>query len=132
MPFKQTSSNLAIKTLKVDQSIIKVELADTPAKQRQGLSGRDNLALDSGMLFVYNQPTQNYFWMRDMKFALDFIWIRQGQVIQLDQNIPPPANLTDQPVKIYCQNYYDMVLEVPAGWVASQQIKVGDQVELLP
>src|SRR3990167_10190204 len=47
---------------------ITVEIADDPNEQSQGLSGRESLAPDSGMLFVFPQPTMPGFWMKDMKF----------------------------------------------------------------
>ncbi|MFA4937583.1 MAG: DUF192 domain-containing protein [Patescibacteria group bacterium] len=127
----QLSQNLNTQRLQIGESVISVEIADTSIKQIKGLSGRDSLAADSGMLFVYNAPTKNHFWMKDMKFALDFIWIINGQVIQLDQNIAPPITSADEPSRIYPQDYYDMVLEVSAGWIATKQIKVGDMVKLL-
>ncbi|MFH1111561.1 MAG: DUF192 domain-containing protein [Patescibacteria group bacterium] len=132
IPHNQQTQNINTSRLKVGESIINVEIADTPAKQNKGLSGRESLAADSGMLFVYSKPAKIIFWMKDMRFVLDFVWIANGQVIQLDENIPPPPTPTDEPARIYPQDYYDMVLEVSAGWIKNNQIKIGDKVELLP
>jgi len=76
------------------------------------------------MLFIFPKPGRPNFWMKDMNFPLDFIWISGGQVVQLSTNIPatqPPVTLTpDQPI--------DQVLEVNAGFIDKYGIKVGNEV----
>ncbi|MEK7091081.1 MAG: DUF192 domain-containing protein [Patescibacteria group bacterium] len=110
--------------LSVGSVTINIEIADTENKRQQGLSNHTNLSDQSGMLFIFPQPGRHSFWMKDMNFPLDFIWIRDGQVVQISTNIPttqPPVTLTpDQPV--------DQVLEVPAGFIDKYGIKVGDDV----
>jgi uncharacterized membrane protein (UPF0127 family) len=79
------------------------------------------------MLFVFAQPQRVQFWMKDMKFNLDFVWLRNLQIVQLTENVPAPATGTpttslptfsaDQPV--------DMVLEMPQGSIQKLKLKVG-------
>ena len=52
-----------------------MDLADTPEKRFQGLSGREILEEGTGMLFVFQEERQHTFWMKDMRFPLDMIWI---------------------------------------------------------
>lgn len=68
-----------------------VEVVDTPELRSKGLSGREGLDTDSGMLFVFeNQSDQNCFWMKDMKFSIDMIWMNdKKQVINVAENISP-------------------------------------------
>src|SRR4030042_2564613 len=73
---KNYSSNF--KTAQINGQKIFVEIADTPEKRSQGLSGRDNLSQNQGMLFIFNQPAIPSFWMKDMNFPLDFIWINNN------------------------------------------------------
>src|SRR5690242_15708811 len=54
---------------------IYVKKADTPAKQQQGLSGTASLPLDQGMLFIFPKDGTYAFWMKDMNYSLDIIWI---------------------------------------------------------
>ncbi|MFH1866465.1 MAG: DUF192 domain-containing protein [Patescibacteria group bacterium] len=126
-PYKDSLSTY--KQLHVGEAVLNVEISDTQAKQTQGLSGRDYLDDNTGMLFVYTEPVKHNFWMKDVKFALDFIWITQGKVVQLDQNIPPPSSSAEEPARVWPQQDVDMVLEVPAGWISRQNIQVGDKVE---
>lgn len=110
--------------LSVGSTMINIEIADTQSRRAQGLSNRDSLSDQSGMLFIFPDPDRHSFWMKDMNFPLDFLWIKNGQVIQLSKNIPfsqPPAIITpDSPV--------DQVLEVNAGFIDKYGIKVGDEV----
>jgi hypothetical protein len=69
-----------------------VEPAVTPAQRNQGLSGRQVLAPRSGMLFIFEQEGKYTFWMKEMRFPLDLVWIGAGcTVVDLTRNVPPPA-----------------------------------------
>lgn len=117
-----------------DKVTLKIELADTPQKRSLGLGGRDSLATDSGMLFLFDTPPgKHQFWMKGMKIALDFIWINGDQVVDLLPNIPPPTPGTpDNALPIYTSNLdIDKVLEVNAGFINTYNIKVGDKLVLL-
>lgn len=54
---------------------IRVDIADTVVTRTQGLSGRTSLAETDGMLFVFENADRYGFWMKDMNFAIDIIWI---------------------------------------------------------
>ena len=102
-----------------------VELARTPEQQIRGLSGRPGLKSGNGMLFVYDRPQPVSIWMKDMRFPLDIVWIRDGRIVKLEKNAPPltPAG----PERIYTATA-DLVLEVPAGFTGRKRIRVGDMV----
>ena len=68
-----------------------VELAITAEEQIQGLSGRPALAAGTGMLFVYQQQSKYSFWMPDMRFPLDIVWISSDCVVaDVTLNALPP------------------------------------------
>ena len=105
--------------------ILTVELATTPAEQQQGLSGRDSMSADHGMLFVFQQPGQWGFWMIEMKFPLDIIWFDANQhTIFIEQNLPP-CTPTNCPVFTPPSNAL-YVLEVNAGFVRAHGVVLGD------
>ncbi len=107
-----------------------VEIADTQEKQLQGLSGRDSLAENSAMLFVLKEKHRYTFWMKDMKFPLDFIWIVDGEVVQINPNAPIELGVKDSLLKIYTPyKPVDSVLEANAGWAQKNGIKAGDRVD---
>lgn len=104
-----------------------VAIADTDALKQRGLSGQENLAPEAGMLFVYSNQDIRYFWMKGMKFPLDVIWIAGDKVIGLQENIPFQASDGDV-VRFQSKAPADMVLEVSAGWIERNSVKVGDAV----
>lgn len=69
---------------------INLEIARTPTEMARGLSGRASLPADSGMLFVYQEDVMPAFWMKEMRFNLDIIWLdKNWQIVGLEKNISP-------------------------------------------
>jgi hypothetical protein len=54
---------------------INIEIVETGEDRSRGLSGREGLEPDSGMLFVFESPGRHGIWMRDMNFPIDILWI---------------------------------------------------------
>lgn len=108
----------------VNGHTIRLELAITETEKEKGLGYRDSLSGDAGMLFVYDHPDRYGFWMKGMRFPLDFIWIDGNRIVDLSQNIPVPYTLSPRvPV--------DKVLEVNAGVIESLGIHIGDLVQFV-
>ncbi len=105
---------------------VEVELARTMEEKMRGLSGRPALKTGHGMLFVYDRPEPVSIWMKDMRFPLDIVWIREGRIVHIEKQAPPL--LPSGPEQIYTA-LADLVLEVPAGFTSRQQIRVGDSVK---
>jgi len=106
-------------SIKISSTSLQVEVADTEAKRSLGLSGRAMMDENTGMWFKFEIPGIYPFWMKDMKFPLDFIWIRGGKIVEIDKNIGIPA-------VIIPKGKVDQVIEVNAGWVDKYDIKEGD------
>lgn len=107
---------------------IEVEIADAVEKQIQGLSDRPFMAENEGMLFVYEKPGKPSFWMKDMLFPLDFIYIKDDRVVDLVENVQPEG---PDPIKRIAPKTYTLyVLEVNAGVVQRHNIKIGDSAVL--
>ncbi|MFA5024340.1 MAG: DUF192 domain-containing protein [Patescibacteria group bacterium] len=113
-------------TLKINNSVIKVEIATRPQTQYQGLSGRKSLEANAGMLFDYTDKQIREFVMRNMNFPLDIIFIADGKIINIAANLTPEGA---QPKEIYrSAQPVNQVLEVNGGYCEKNGIKVGDQV----
>ncbi|MBI2019920.1 DUF192 domain-containing protein [Candidatus Daviesbacteria bacterium] len=112
---------------------IKVEIADTKEKRGKGLGGREMLASDEGMLFIFDKEEIHSFWMKGLTFPLDFVWIKGDQVADILKNIPPPQpEQKDDTLPIYRPSVpVDKVLEVNAGTADRLNIKVGDTIQLV-
>lgn len=116
-----------LRKVKISDAVIRVEIADTPEKREKGLSDRDSLPEDQGMLFVFPESDYHLFWMKNMRFGLDFIWLQGSKVVEITLRIKPedyqPPNVMKPKEKV------DKVLEVNAGTAEKLNIKVGDSVE---
>ena len=106
-----------------------LELALTPAQRAKGLMEHVTLPSGRGMLFVFEQPGQYGFWMKNMDFPIDILWIDgEFRIADVRQNVPPC-------VRARCEVYYPSqdalyVLEIPAGEVSRLRIVPGDKIEL--
>jgi len=118
---------------KIGETDIILEIVRTPEERRRGLSGRDSLAQDQGMLFIFEKPVRASFWMKEMSFPLDFIWLRNNVVVGLTENVQPPElGTADSDLEIYqSEQLVDMALEVNAGWIAKNLIKSGMRLQVL-
>jgi len=125
------SSEISFKTLYINNHPFKIEIADSESLRIKGLSGRKNLTQDRGMLFIFPTAGFYHFWMKEMNFPLDFIWINNNKVIDLTQNVPIPKNVSDSELPTYTSSTpADKILEVNSGIVAALNISVGDTVVL--
>ena len=125
---KQTSFNQQKVTIRNHPFM--VEIADTDGLRTKGLSGRKDLSPNAGMLFLFPQKGIYSFWMKDMRFPLDFIWIANHQVVGLNSGVLPPSQTGNVPTVINPVNYADQVLEVNAGFISQYHIQVQDPVML--
>ncbi|MDR3519888.1 MAG: DUF192 domain-containing protein [Candidatus Pacebacteria bacterium] len=127
---KDTALNIPsnIKSIEIGGQEVKVYLALTGAEQEQGLSGMTSLAPNTGMLFVFNQPGRQLFWMPDMNFSIDIIWITPDMKIDYIEKNATPASYpaTFGPGASDAMAQY--VLEVPTGFSDQNNLKVGDSV----
>lgn len=128
--------------LKVGNNIFDVEMASTATARALGLSGRDILGENEGMFFIFDEPGDYGFWMKDMKFPIDIIWIRsgspsqispgeiwEGKVVGFAENAVPEPGKPVWNLKIYYPpEPIDRVLEINGGVVSKNKIKVGDSV----
>jgi uncharacterized membrane protein (UPF0127 family) len=127
------NSPLVGESLNIDGASFNVEIASTMLEQTRGLSFRPSLGAQAGMLFVFGGGGVQTFWMKDMNFPLDMIWISGNTVAGFAQNVPAPApnaGLLGLPTYSSPANV-DKVLEVNAGTVAKYNIKVGDLVTII-
>lgn len=111
--------------VKVGAVTVPVRLADTPELKSRGLSGLESLPADSGMLFRYDTPGPRAFWMKDMRFPIDIIWIGADlRVTDITRNAVPES----YPETFSPSGPVLHVLEVNAGFADRYGIRPGDRV----
>jgi uncharacterized membrane protein (UPF0127 family) len=124
--------NTPQKEVIIGSTKINVTVADSEEERKQGLSGKDKLGENEGMLFVFD--TKNVypgFWMRGMKIPIDIIWIDDEIVAKIDKNVViSPEGTPDSQLKLYYPDKpIDYVLEVHAGFSDKNGLQVGDVVK---
>lgn len=113
--------------ISINGVIVDVELARTQEEHTQGLSGRAALPENQGMLFVYDKPDLYSFWMKDMHFPIDIIWIGSDKkVVEVLKNVQPESF----PEIFQTQKPAQYVLEANAGFAERYGVKVGTEVDL--
>lgn len=112
-------------TVSIDGNILKAEVADTTEKRTLGLSGRESLGENSALIFVFDTPGKYGFWMKDMNFPIDILWLnRNNKIIGITKNAKPE----DFPEIYYPAELVSTVIETNAGWIEKNNISFESEV----
>ena len=115
--------------LKIQNVTFSVDIADTPGLRMQGLSGRKKLGDNEGMIFLFPVSGFYRFWMKDMNFPLDFVWVNGEKIIDTMEKVPvPPAGI--QLPTYTSKSPADKILEIKAGAIKKNNIRIGDSVNI--
>ena len=101
----------------------------------QGLSGRPELTDEQGMLFDFDsKETTPSFWMKDMKFNLDFVWINNNKIVGITPDVLAPIENSKLKIEnlptYFPPSPVTWVLEINSGWAKKNHLQVGDDVKL--
>jgi len=120
----EISTDETLPTARINGFELQLDIVRTPEEKARGLSDRESLAENMGMLFVYEKPVLPGFWMKDMKFPIDIIWIDAGKkIVDITENLVPET---------FSQLFYPRspvlyVLEVNANWARNHNVTIGDE-----
>ncbi len=122
-------------TVKIDNVVLEVQIADTGPLLTRGLMFQEELPFDQGMLFVFEGEERRSIWMRNMQFSLDILWLdNEGNVLHIEKNIPPCKTALET---ASCPSYKGdnklakYVLEVTAGFVDEFNITENSKLEIV-
>ena len=113
----------------VNDQILIADISATPEQRSRGLSIKDTLTENEAMLFVFDVEAEHRFWMKDMKFPIDIIWISSDKiVVDIEHNLQPCD------LGIFCSTYAPegnslYVLETVGGFAGKYQVVKGTPVE---
>src|SRR3989344_9087768 len=117
-----------IKQVIIGEKTFFVEVARTKMELERGLSLHIPLLDNQGMLFVFPKEDIHRFWMKDMSFSIDIVWIDSKlKIVGIEKNISPdtyPKTFSPETKSRY-------VLEIPAGQADFLSLKVGQSVEFI-
>lgn len=104
-----------------------LSIADNEKERMKGLSGKKSLNQDDGMLFLFDKKDTYSFWMKNMNFPIDIIYLDGNRVVDVKNNVPPAKE--DETPTIYTPSQpANRVLEVAAGVAKQNNIKPGSQI----
>lgn len=105
--------------------IIDAEVVSTNLAREEGLSGRESLSKKRGLLFVFPSQGVFSFWMKDMKFPIDIIWVNErGVIVDIVENAKPedyPNSYANKAPALY-------VLEIPAFEAHAKGAYIGTEL----
>ncbi|MDO8430689.1 MAG: DUF192 domain-containing protein [Candidatus Taylorbacteria bacterium] len=102
-------------------------IADTPETHTQGLSNRESLPENTAMLFIFETPDKYGFWMKDMKFSIDIIWLdEKGKIIHIEKDVKPET----YPDVFFPPENSLYVLETNAGFAEKNHLMVGNILDI--
>ncbi|MCH8049079.1 DUF192 domain-containing protein, partial [Patescibacteria group bacterium] len=111
--------NLSVPVIQIGDVILQVEIADTQEKREKGLSNRESLQENRGMLFLFEKPGRYGFWMKEMNFAIDIIWIdKDKSVTEITKNVDPKTF----PKVFYSTEAVQYVVSTRADWTKVNEI----------
>jgi uncharacterized membrane protein (UPF0127 family) len=116
------------KYLVIGDAKLKILLSDTEEERSLGLSGREKLDKNQGMLFMFGENNHHGIWMKDMKFSIDIIWLNSKfQVVDFISDVSPES----YPTVFKPKKLSKYVLEVNSGFIKENGIKIDDQATFL-
>jgi uncharacterized protein len=120
---KNAQSGTVPKAFALGDSKLNLIIADIDALRQHGLSDRESLDQNTGMLFVFEKPDYHGFWMKDMHFSIDMLWLDETfKIVHIAKDVAPETYpqsfISTEPAKY--------VLEVNAGYSDLKALKKGD------
>ena len=117
---QQAQTQLPRVILQAGMFQIEAQVASTPAQREIGLMFRQDMATHEGMLFVFEQPQKQCFWMKNTLLPLTAAFVEEdGTIVNL-------ADMKPQSTQSHCsEKPVRFVLEMNQGWFAKRNIKKG-------
>ncbi len=121
---EQPKEREKLQVLYVNERPVFTEVVSSKDEQERGLGGKESLPIDQGMLFVFGKPDLYAFWMKDMRFPIDIIWLdRDMLVVDVAEGVSPDSYpqifRPDEPASF--------VLELNAGSAERYGVHIGDR-----
>ena len=131
---KLESVEFPIGTIKIDETVLEVQVADTEPRRVRGLMFQDQLPYDKGMIFVFNESGVYSLWMLNMQFSLDMIWFDEdGNIVHIEKNIPPCKTPTEIMAyqSIIPSGEAKYILEVSSGFIDQFNITKDSKLDII-
>lgn len=128
MNMPATPDSKKTSTVTINNHSFRVTEVSSQKDREIGLSKTESISSDQGMLFVFDKADYYSFWMKNMKFPIDIIYITEDTINTIETNVQLPKNNTGNPTTYRPEKPSDKVLEIQAGLSDEYGFKVGDKV----
>jgi uncharacterized protein len=112
----------------INNHAFEVSVASSQKELEIGLSETKSLSENQGMIFLFEKPDYYSFWMKNMKFPIDIIYINQDKIVTIKDNVAPPKDNNEIPAIYTSDEPSNRVLEIQAGLSKKYNFKKGDKV----
>ena len=125
----QNDSEYLKAKVSIEDFELSAEIPVTGELMSKGLSVKNQLRENESMLFVFEEPSRHAFWMKDMKFPIDIIWLdSNGKIVHMEENLMPC------PLVLICPSHSpnadsQYVLETTAGFTQRNNISLGTNIK---
>jgi hypothetical protein len=114
----------------INNHVFNLDIAKTEKEKEIGLAKYKNIPQNFGMLFPFEKADHYSFWMKNMKFPIDIIFIRNNKIVTIFKNVPAPKSINEQ-LPIYTPTEFsDTVLEINAGLSEKYRFQKNQIVEI--
>jgi uncharacterized membrane protein (UPF0127 family) len=113
--------------LNISGQSLKVQVVRTPADLSKGLGGKSCISADQAMLFEFNRPGKYSFWMKDMNFPIDIVWLDADRKVTQVKAWVAPETFPDS---FGNKRPAQFVLELKAGQASRLDIEQGNHINL--
>jgi len=131
---KLESVEFPMGTIKIDDQVLQVQIADTEPRRVRGLMFQDQLPYDQGMIFVFDEQGSYSLWMLNMQFSLDMIWFdEKGNVVHIETDVPPCKTALETMTcqSIVPENEAKYIVEVTSGFVEKFNIDKNSKLSII-
>ena len=115
-------------TVTIDSQSFNVTVATSETERDKGLSETKSIAPNQGMIFLFDKAGYYSFWMKNMKFPIDIIFINNDQIVTIHGNAQIIKD-QENPIIYSSTGASDKVLEIQAGLSKKYNFKIGDKVK---
>ncbi len=117
-------------TATINSRTFKLMIASSQKEKEVGLSETKSLLQDQGMIFLFEKPDYYSFWMKNMTFPIDIIYINKDEIVAIQSNVQPPKSPIESPIIYTPIEPSDKVLEIQAGLSEKYSFKKGDKIKI--
>lgn len=115
-----------------DATVVHAYVADQSAEHQLGLGNVESLSDGYGMVFVFSTMAERSFWMKNVPYPIDIIWLQDSEIVAITAHVPDAdPDAPDATLPTYSANMpINGAIELPAGFSEEHGITVGQTVLL--